>query len=104
MFLKPLATGQSALDQLASWRISDVTGWAAPATVGRVTGRRPISSAALILVFRQNSNELGREFSRMAMATAERKGRLSSTSTAANTYISRTCLKLLVATRTAAPI
>ena len=51
--------------------------------VGIATGRKPISSAVRMPVLRQNENALSREVSRMAIATADRNGRLSSTRTAA---------------------
>ena len=49
--------------------------------VGIGAGRSPISSALRMRAWRQNENWLMREFSRMAIATADRNGRLSSTST-----------------------
>ena len=70
---------------MASWRTSEVTCWEGLTTVGIATGRKPINSAVRMPVLRQNENSLTREFYRMAIATADRNGRLSSTSTAANT-------------------
>src|ERR1700761_610490 len=74
---------QIARRQLASERISLATGWVGPVTVGIATGRSPINSAVRIPASCQNLNELAREPSRTAIATADRKGRLSSTSTPA---------------------
>ena len=50
----------------------------APNTVGIATGRSPSAPWSAPRLLRQNENEnvLTREFSRMAMATADRDGRL----------------------------
>src|ERR1700761_6235350 len=70
--------------QLVSRRTSELAcGREGAATVGIATGRRPISSAVRTVLLRQNANELIRDCSRMAIATADRNGRLSSTSTPA---------------------
>src|SRR6266851_3548567 len=83
--LTRMRPAKTRLDQLASRRISVATGWDGQTAVGIATGRSPISSRVRTPVLLQNENELSLEFSRSAMATADRNGRLSSTSTAANT-------------------
>src|SRR5262249_1670318 len=71
--------------QLASRRTSWLTLVEARIAVGSAIGRSPISSAGRIALLRQTEKVLIRKLSRMAIATAERNGRLSSTSTTAKT-------------------
>lgn len=69
---QPASSGR---DQFASGRASEVAGCCA-VTAGVASRRSPISSAARIVELRQKLKSLIREFSRIAMATADKNGRL----------------------------